>query len=86
MKTIIKKSTGSVTIFAFDSGEGQRENISVFDTFAQVIEGRAEIVIDKESYLLESGQGIMIPAHSPNFIKPGDQFKMTLTIVKSGYE
>ena len=50
------------------------------------IEGKAEIVIDKQSTILESGQGIIIPAHSPNFIKPNGRFKMILTIIKSGYE
>jgi len=86
IKTIIKKSTGNISIMSFDSGEGLTEKTSPFDTFVQIIEGRAEIVIDKESNLLESGQGIIIPAHSPNFIKPNGRFKMISTIIKSGYE
>ena|SRR5687767_6734307 len=86
IKTIIKKSTGNISIMSFDSGEGLTEKTSPFDTFAQIIEGRAEIVIDKISNILESGQGIIIPAHSPNFIKPNGRFKMILTIIKSGYE
>ena len=86
IKTIIKKSTGNISIMSFDSGEGLTEKTSPFDTFAQIIEGKAEIVIDKKSNLLGSGQGIIIPAHSPNFIKPNGRFKMILTIIKSGYE
>ena len=86
IKTIIKKSTGNISIMSFDSGEGLTEKTSPFDTFVQIIEGKAEIVIDKESNLLESGQGIIIPAHSPNFIKPNGRFKMISTIIKSGYE
>jgi quercetin dioxygenase-like cupin family protein len=85
-KTIIKKSTGNISIMSFDSGEGLTEKTSPFDTFAQIIEGKAEIVIDKVSSLLTSGQGIIIPAHSPNYIKPNGRFKMILTIIKSGYE
>lgn len=85
-KTIIKKSTGNISIMSFDSGEGLMEKTSPFDTFAQIIEGKAEIVIDNVSSLLQSGQGIVIPAHSPNFIKPNGRFKMILTIIKSGYE
>lgn len=85
-KTIVKKSTGNISVMSFDSGEGLTEKTSPFDTFAQIIEGKAEIVIDKVSNLLESGQGIIIPAHSPNFIKPNGRFKMILTIIKSGYE
>jgi quercetin dioxygenase-like cupin family protein len=86
IKTIIKKSTGNISVMSFDSGEGLTEKTSPFDTFAQIIEGKAEIVIDKISNVLESGQGIIIPAHSPNFIKPNGRFKMILTIIKSGYE
>ena len=86
IKTIIKKSTGNISVMSFDSGEGLTEKTSPFDTFAQIIEGKAEIVIDKVSNILESGQGIIIPAHSPNFIKPNGRFKMILTIIKSGYE
>lgn len=86
IKTIIKKSTGNISVMSFDSGEGLTEKTSPFDTFAQIIEGKAEIVIDKVSSVLESGQGIIIPAHSPNFIKPNGRFKMILTIIKSGYE
>jgi quercetin dioxygenase-like cupin family protein len=86
IKTIIRKSTGNISIMSFDSGEGLTEKTSPFDTFAQIIEGKAEIVIDKKSNFLESGQGIIIPAHAPNFIKPNGRFKMIMTIIKSGYE
>jgi len=86
IKTIIRKSTGNISIMSFDSGEGLTEKTSPFDTFAQIIEGKAEIVIDKVCSLLETGMGIIIPAHSSNFIKPAGRFKMILTIIKSGYE
>ena len=85
-KTIIKKSTGNISVMSFDSGEGLTEKTSPFDTFAQIIEGKADIVIDKVSHLLLSGQGIIIPAHSPNHINSNGRFKMILTIIKSGYE
>lgn len=86
IKTIIKKSTGNITVMSFDTGEGLTEKTTPFDSFAQIIEGKAEIVIDKIPHLLLSGQGIIIPAHSPNFIKPNGRFKMISTIIKSGYE
>jgi|SRR5450432_1577288 len=86
IKTIIKKSTGNISIMSFDSGEGLTEKTTPFDTFTQIIEGRACIVIDKISHLLQSGEGIVIPAHSPSFIKPNGRFKMIQTIIKSGYE
>ena len=86
IKTIIRKSTGNISVMSFDSGEGLTEKISPFDTFAQIIDGKAEIVIDKVPTILETGQGIIIPAHVSNFIKPNGRFKMILTIIKSGYE
>ena len=86
IKTIIKKSTGNISVMSFDSGEGLTEKTSPFDTFVQIIEGKAEIVIEKVTTLLESGQGIIIPAHASNFIKPNGRFKMISTIIKSGYE
>jgi quercetin dioxygenase-like cupin family protein len=85
-KTIIKKSTGDISIMSFDTGEGLTEKISPFDSFAQIVEGKATIVIDKISHLLENGMGIIIPAHSSNYIKPNGRFKMILTQINSSYE
>lgn len=85
-KTILKKSTGNISIMSFDTGEALTEKISPFDSFAQIIEGNAEIIIDRESFFLETGESIIIPAHKPNFIKANERFKMILTIIKSGYE
>lgn len=86
IKTIMKKSTGRVSIMSFDTGEGLTEKTSPFDTYTQVVEGKAEIVIDEISHLLESGMGIVIPAHSSSFIRPNGRFKLIQTIIKSGYD
>ena len=86
IKAIIKKTTGNVTAVSFDSGEDLNAKISPFDTFIQIIEGRAEIVIDDNSQTLDTGQSIIIPAHSKNTVKANERFKMISTIIKSGYE
>lgn len=86
IKTIIKKTTGNITAVSFDSGEGLSEKISPYDTFIQVIDGNAEILIDGKSNLLIIGQSIIIPAHTRNTIKANERFKMISTIIKSGYE
>jgi quercetin dioxygenase-like cupin family protein len=85
-KTIIKKSTGTVSVVAIDTGEGLTEKTSPFDTFAQIIEGRAEIVINGVSNILETGQSIIIPAYTSNMVKANERFKMILTIIKSSDE
>ncbi len=86
IKTIIKKSTGNINAVSFDSGEKLDEKSSPFDTFIQIIDGRAEITIDGSSKLLETGQSIIIPAHARNSFKAKDRFKMISTVIKSGYE
>jgi len=86
IKTIIKKTTGNVSAVSFDSGEALTEKTSPFDTFIQVIDGKAEIIIDDKSNLLDTGQSIIIPAHARNTIKANERFKMISTIIKSGYE
>lgn len=86
IKTIIKKTTGNVSAVSFDSGEVLTEKISPFDTFIQIIDGRAEIVINDKSDLLETGDSIIIPAHSRNTILANERFKMISTVIKSGYE
>jgi quercetin dioxygenase-like cupin family protein len=86
IKTIIKKTTGNVSAVSFDSGEALTEKISPFDTFIQVIDGRAEVVIDDKSNLLETGASIIIPAHTRNTFKANERFKMISTVIKSGYE
>lgn len=86
IKTIIKKTTGNVSAVSFDSGEALIEKSSPFDTFIQIIDGKAEIVIDNVTSLLEVGQSIIIPAHSRSTTKANERFKMISTIIKSGYE
>ena len=85
-KSILKKTTGSINALSFDSGEGLNEKISPFDTYAQIIDGSAIIEIDGKTTKLETGDGIIIPAHVPSHIEPNGRFKLTLTIIKSGYE
>lgn len=85
-RTIIKKTTGNVSIVAIDIGEVMADKISPFDTFIQIIEGTAIVVIEDISKLLKTGEGIIIPAHTSNYVKANERFKMISTIIKSGYD
>ena len=85
-KTIIKKTTGNITVMSFDTGEELTERISPFDSFVQVIDGNAEILIDGKSIAVKLGQGLIIPAHALSMIRAHERFKMILTVIKSGYE
>ena len=85
-KTIIKKTTGNVTVTSLDAGEELAEKISPFDTYIQIIDGAAELTINKKKFKLKLGDGIIIPAHSRHFFNANEQFKMISTVIKSGYE
>ncbi|MCH8556946.1 MAG: cupin domain-containing protein [Balneolia bacterium] len=86
IKTIIKKTTGNVSAVSFDSGERLEESKSPFDTFIQIIDGQAEIVINNVSTHMTTGASIIIPAHSTSLFKANNRFKMISTVIKSGYE
>jgi len=85
-KTIIKKITGNITVSSFDAGEELAEKTVPFDTFIQIIDGTAEIIINNKKYMLRLGEGIIIPAHATHNFNAHEQFKMICTIIKSGYE
>ena len=86
IKTIIKKTTGNVSVVSFDMGEALSSKTSPFDTFIQVIDGTAEVIIDNVSNILKTGESIIIPANRTHIIKANERFKMISTIIKSGYE
>lgn len=85
-KSILKKLTGSINAMSFDSGEGLNERILPYDSYAQVIDGSAIIMVDGKKSKLSIGEGILIPAHKSCYIEPNGRFKLILTIIKSGYE
>src|SRR5690348_1878341 len=85
-KTIIKKTTGNVTITSLALGEELAEKTSPFDTYIQIIDGAAEVIIKEKKFLLGLGEGIIIPAHATHRFNANEQFKMISTIIKSGYE
>ncbi|MEO6070984.1 MAG: cupin domain-containing protein [Chitinophagaceae bacterium] len=85
-RTIVRKTTGNVTISSFDAGEELAEKSSPFDMFIQIIDGKAEVVIDNKPFKLGLGEGIVIPAHSTHCFNATQQFKMIATVIKSGYD
>lgn len=81
-KTVLKRETGNVSLFAFDKGEGLSEHTAPFDALIQVIDGKAEILINRESYFLEANESIIMPADIPHAVKATEKFKMILTMIK----
>lgn len=82
-KEIIKKETGTVTVFAFDKNEGLSEHTAPFDAMVQVIDGVLELTIDREMFTLTKGNMIIMPANIPHALHAKEKFKMVLTMIKS---
>mgnify|MGYP006284242041 CR=1 FL=1 len=82
-KTLIKKETGTVTLFAFDAGQGLSEHTTPFDAMVQVVDGEAAIYIDGKEHIVGNGEFIIMPANIPHALEAKKQFKMLLTMIKS---
>lgn len=82
-REIIRKETGTVTIFAFEKGEGLSEHTAPFDAMVQVIDGKAEIIISGKSNLVSEGEMIIMPANDPHALIAVERFKMILTMIRS---
>lgn len=82
-KTLIKKETGTVTLFAFDRNQGLSEHTAPFDAMVCVLDGSVEIRIAGRPYTLAQGDMIVMPANQPHALKAIDRFKMMLTMIRS---
>jgi quercetin dioxygenase-like cupin family protein len=83
-KTVLKKETGNISLFAFAKGEALSEHTAPFDALIDVVDGRGEIIIGGKSFFLKSGQSIIMSANIPHAVKAVEKFKMVLTMIKSG--
>lgn len=82
-RTIIDKKTGTVTVFAFDEGQGLSEHTAPFDALVYIIDGEAEMIISGKAFQLKEGQMIIMPANQPHSVKAIKRFKMVLTMIRS---
>jgi quercetin dioxygenase-like cupin family protein len=82
-REIIKKETGTVTLFAFDEGQGLSEHTAPFDGLVYLLDGEAEIVISGKPLRLKEGEIVIMPANQPHALKAIKKFKMILTMIRS---
>jgi len=82
-RTVVKRATSTITIFAFDAGQGLSEHTASFDALVQILEGRAEITISGQRFQLQSGDAIVLPAHQPHAVNADSAFKMLMTMIRS---
>lgn len=82
-KTIIDKKTGTVTLFAFDQGQGLSEHTTPFDALVYIVDGEAEITISGRQTLATEGDVLIMPADHPHSLKAPKPFKMLLIMIRS---
>ncbi|MEI7730882.1 MAG: cupin domain-containing protein [Verrucomicrobiota bacterium] len=82
-REIVKQPTGTVTVFAFDEGQGLSEHTAPFDALVQVLDGEVEILIAGQPHHLHTGEMILMPAQQPHAVKALKRFKMMLIMIRS---
>jgi quercetin dioxygenase-like cupin family protein len=81
-RAVLDKSVGTVTVFAFDSGQGLSEHTAPFDALVQIIDGAADITIAGSVHTVREGEMIIMPANKPHSLKANTQFKMCLVMIR----
>ncbi len=81
-RTIIDKAAGTVTLFAFDKGEGLSEHTAPYDALVHVIDGQAAIIISGKELYLKTGEAVIMPANEPHALKATERFKMMLVMIR----
>jgi quercetin dioxygenase-like cupin family protein len=82
-KTVLKKETGNISLFSFAKGEALSEHTAPFDAMITVVDGKGEVIIGGKSFILQSGQSIIMPANITHAVNAVEKFKMVLTMIKS---
>ena len=81
-RTVIEQNTGTVTLFAFDQGQGLSEHSAPFDAMVHIIEGEAVVVIDGHRISLKKGEATIMPANRPHALEASTRFKMMLVMIR----
>ncbi len=82
-RTVVKRTTGTVTVFAFDEGQGLSEHTAAFDAVAHLLEGEAEITVSGRPLRTTAGEAVLMPANQPHSLRALSRFKMLLTMIRS---
>ena len=82
-RTIIDKPTGTLTLFAFDMGQGLSEHTAPFDAIVYIIDGEAEVTISGKPLMVKQGEMVIMPANQPHALRAVRKFKMMLVMIKS---
>ena len=82
-RTLIDKKVGTVTLFAFDKGQGLSEHTAPYDAMVNILDGEGDITISGQAYRLKAGEMIIMPANQPHALKSVTRFKMMLVMIRA---
>ncbi len=82
-RTLKENRAGTITLFAFDAGQGLSEHSAPFDAVVQIIDGEGRFIIGGEEHDLKAGQLIIMPANIPHAVRAKQKFKMLLTMLRA---
>ncbi|HKO04760.1 MAG TPA: cupin domain-containing protein [Candidatus Acidoferrales bacterium] len=82
-RALVSRPSGTITLFAFDEGQGLSEHTAPFDAIVHLLEGAAEIVISGKTLQAKAGEAVLMPANQPHSLKALSRFKMLLTMIRS---
>ena len=82
-RTLIDKKVGTLTLFAFDEGQGLSEHTAPFDAFVYILDGEAEVIISSKAHSVDTGEMIRMPANEPHSLKALEKFKMMLVMIRA---
>ena len=82
-RTLIDKKVGTLTLFAFDKGQGLSEHTAPFDAFIYILDGKTEVIISGKDHSVGTGEMIIMPANEPHSLKALGKFKMMLVMIKA---
>lgn len=82
-RTILDTPAGTITLFAFDAGQGLSEHAAPFDAVLTVLDGAAEVVIEGKSHLVKAGEVIVMPADKPHAVSAPEKLRMLLVMIRS---
>jgi quercetin dioxygenase-like cupin family protein len=82
-RTLVNRPAATITLFAFDEGQGLSEHTAPFDALAQVLEGGAEIMVSGKPVVAKAGSAVLMPANQPHALKALTRFKMLLMMIRS---
>ena len=81
-KTLLNKKTGTLTLFAFDAGQGLSEHTSPYDATVYIIEGAATLIIGGDVVTAQAGEMVIMPADIPHDVQAEERFKMLLIMIR----